>query len=43
MGTYFDPWLTYLVVGNQPKCDGGDIEAVGDKVHNVPHVVDVLT
>ena len=32
----------YIVVGSDPERDGGDVEGVGDEVHHVPHVADVL-
>ena len=32
----------HVIVGPHPQPDGGHIEGVGDEVHHVPHVADVL-
>ena len=33
---------THPHVGDDPQCDGGYVESVGEKVQDVPHVVDVF-
>ena len=34
--------LNYIKIGHSPQSDGGHVERVGDEVHDVPHVIDVL-
>ena len=34
--------MTYIIIGPDPEPNCGDVEGVGDEVHHIPHVADVL-
>lgn len=34
--------FTHFIIGHQTKGDRGHVEGIGEKVDDVPHVVDVL-